>query len=59
MKKTYAVVLNEEIVNVVTGTDEWAATQSGIEEIPTTPGSPGKGWKRVNGVWTAPVYSND
>ena len=59
MNKTFAVISNDIVENVIVANDEFAqeiATSQGkiVVEVPTTPGSPGIGWSYINGEFSAP-----
>lgn len=53
----YAIVKNDEIINVIVAENEAIAEQvTGLDcfEVQIEPGQPAIGWKLVDGVWIDP-----
>jgi len=56
----FAVIENDEIVNVIVAENQALAeqvTETECLEIENEPGSPGIGWKRVKNKWINPNIS--
>lgn len=51
----YAIIDNNEIVNVIVADSPEVAQQTTNKEVIETTGQPWIGWKRVDGQWINPV----